>query len=47
MQEKILKISTVILTLTTVAAIIVLGQFPRVKAEKAQSPSIAGKERPY
>lgn len=37
MQEKILKISTVILTLTTVAAIIVLGQFPRVKAEKTQS----------
>lgn len=37
MQEKILKISTVILTLTTVAAIIVLGQCPRVKAEKAQS----------
>ena len=37
MQEKILKISTVILTLTTVAAIIVLGQCPRVKAEKTQS----------
>lgn len=37
MQEKILKISTVILTLTTVAAIVVLGQFPRVKAEKVQS----------
>lgn len=36
MQEKILKISTVILTLTTVLAIIVLGQFPRVKTEKEQ-----------
>lgn len=36
MQEKILKISTVILTLTTVVAMIVLGQFPRVKAEKEQ-----------
>lgn len=36
MQEKILKISTVILTLTTVLAMIVLGQFPRVKTEKEQ-----------
>lgn len=34
MQEKILKISTVILTLTTLAAIIVLGQFPKVNAGK-------------
>lgn len=37
MQKKILKISTVILTLTTMAAIVVLGQFPRVKAEKEKS----------
>lgn len=37
MQEKILKISTIILTLTTVTAIIVLGLFPRGTAEKAQS----------
>lgn len=34
MQEKILKISIVVLTLTTVAAIFVLGQFPKVKAEQ-------------
>lgn len=37
MQEKILKISTIILTLTTVTAIIVLGQLPRGTAEKEQN----------
>ena len=33
MQEKILKVATGVLTLTTVAAILVLGQFSQVKAE--------------
>lgn len=44
MQEKILKISTIILTLTTVAAIIVLCQFPQVSAKK-QRTQMSGVER--
>lgn len=44
MQEKILKISTMILTLTTVVAIIVLCQFPQVDAKK-QRTQMSGVER--
>lgn len=36
MQGKILKIATVILTLTTAAAIMVLGYFPRMEAQKKE-----------
>lgn len=46
MQEKILKISTLVLTLTTVVAIIVLGQFPQVKAEKeTEKKQMSGVEK--
>ena len=44
MQEKILKISFVILTLTTIAAVVVLGQFPNVQAEEKKK-HMSGLER--
>lgn len=42
MQEKILKISSVILALTTIAAVVILGQIPEVKKEK---PAMSGLEQ--
>lgn len=44
MQEKILKISTIILTLTTVVAIIVLYQFPQMSGKK-QRAQMSGVEK--